>query len=44
MVSDAVYKPDTAGVYGAAGSGMEEVSAVVWLWGAAGISLDIVLW
>ena len=43
MVSHAVYKCDTAGIYGAAKSRVAEVPATVRLWGVVGIPLDIVL-
>ena len=44
MVSDAVYESDSAGVYGSAESGVEEVLSALWLWGSVGVPLDTVLW
>ena len=44
MVSHAVHKPDSAGVYRFAKGRVAEVPAALWLWGLAGTTLDIVLW
>ena len=44
MVSDAVYESDSAGIYGSAESGVEEVLSTLWLWGSVGVPLDTVLW
>ena len=43
MVSDVVYERDTAGVYGSAEGGVEEVPAALWLWCPLRFPLDFVL-
>ena len=44
MVSHGVYQCYSAGVYWSAQGGLAQVSAVMRLWSAIGIPLDIVLW